>query len=347
MAFRIRIECTGQSFSTEPGETVIAAAQRLGVGLPYGCRNGSCGSCIGSLVSGSFHYPEGYPPALGTPTEFTDPVVLCQAVPTSDMVLRVRAVTAVGDMEIRRLPARAQNLHRLSHDVMGVTLKLPASEPFVFRAGQYIEFILRDGRRRAFSIANAPHGDSSIELHIRHVEGGSFTGHVFDEMHAKEMLRIEGPLGSFYLREDSARPLLLVGGGTGFAPLKSILEYMFDEGIERPAHLFWGAERLEDLYLNDLPSGWARSHENFDYTPVLMQPPPGWSGATGPVTEAVVGTFPDLKDFDIYISGPPAMVEAAAPLFAEHDADLAHMYSDAFEFAKDILDKLATARAGR
>ncbi len=347
MSFRIRIEPTGQCFSSEPGETVVAAAQREGIGLPYSCQNGSCGTCIGSLVSGAVTYPSGRPPALNDPTDFINPVALCQAVPSTDLVLRVREAAASEGIEVKRLPARAQQLERLSHDVMRVHLKLPSHEPFNFLAGQYIEFVLKDGRRRAFSIANAPHDAAVIELHIRHIDGGSFTGHVFDQMRAKEILRIEGPLGSFYLREDSPRPVLLIGGGTGFAPLKGILEHAFHENVRHLLHLFWGAQRLDDLYLDRLPSAWAREHDNFAYTPVLMEPPPGWTGETGPVTDAVVRTCPDLSGYDIYISGPPAMIKAATPLFAERGADLSHVYSDAFEFAKDVLDKLATPDAGR
>jgi len=341
MTFRVTIESTGQTFTAEPGEPIVAAARRQGIGLPYGCQNGSCGNCIGSLVSGSVSYPGGRPPALDNPTHYANPVVLCQAVPDSDLVLRVREAITMDDVEVKRLPARAQQLERLSPNIMRVQLKLPANEPLRFRAGQYIEFILRDGRRRAFSIANPPHDHEAVELHIRHVEGGSFTGHVFAEMHAKEMVRIEGPLGTFFLREDSTRPVLLIGGGTGFAPLKSILEYAFHIKFNRPLHLFRGAHRLEDLYLNNLPGDWAQTYANFAYTPVLTEPPAGWTGETGLVTDAVVRLLPDLSPYDIYISGPPAMIQAATPLFTHHGADPSRMYSDAFEFAKDVLDKLA------
>ena len=341
MAYRVLLEKSGRCFEVEPGETLLEAALRQGVGLPYGCRGGSCGGCIGTLLSGRVRYPDGPPPALeGEDDEAR--AVFCQAVPDSDLVIDVREVIQVADLPVRNLPARAQRLERLSHDVMRVELKLPEAEPLRFLAGQYIEFLLKDGRRRAFSIANAPHQDRHLELHIRHVQGGRFTGHVFEDMRAKTLLRIEGPLGTFFLREDSDRPIILMGGGTGFAPLKGMLEHAFHVGIERPMHLFWGARAREDLYLHELPLEWARRHPQFRYTPVLSDPAPGdaWEGETGLVSDAVVRHYPSLAEHDIYMSGPPAMIEEATPLFAARGARLDRLYSDAFEFAQDVLDKI-------
>ena len=344
MAYQIKIETTGQTFRARPGETIIEAARRQGISLPYGCRTGRCGSCLGSLVQGTVSYPDGRPEALEAPGG--GDAVFCQAVPSSDLTIRIRVADQTDAPSVKTLPCRAQHLERLSHDVMRVELKIPGSEPFEFLAGQYIEFLLKDGKRRAFSIANAPHHNDYIELHIRHVDGGSFTGHVFDEMRDREMLRLEGPLGSFFLREDSDRPVILMGGGTGFAPLKGILEHAFHSGTERPLHLFWGVHARRDLYLDDLPLQWQQAHANFSYTPVLSHPADEdhWQGATGLVTDAVVHAYPDLGAHDIYMSGPPVMIDVATPLFVAHGADMQHMFSDAFEFASDVLDKLKTRR---
>ena len=341
MTFKVKIASSGHQFVVNRGETILDAALRHGIGLPYGCRNGACGSCIASLVSGSVYYPEGDPEALTAP----DQVVVCQAQPANDLTINVREVTADRDINIKTFPCRAEHLERLSHDVMRVKLKLPQAERMQFLAGQYIEFILKDGRRRAFSIANAPHHDAYLELHIRHIPGGSFTGHVFDELRDRSLLRIEGPLGSFYLREESSRPLLLMGGGTGIAPLKSMLEHAFYTELNRPIHLFWGVRAKRDLYLDDLPRQWETEHPAFKYTPVLSDPQSQdqWDGATGYVSDAVVECYPDLGEFDIYMSGPPVMIEAATPLFVAHGAQTDHMYSDAFEFARDVLDKIAQA----
>lgn len=341
MAFQVTIQSSGHQFSVESGETILDAALREGIGLPYGCRNGACGSCVASLISGAVRYPGGKPDAYTT----ADETVICQAHPNSDLVIQVREVEAQRDITVKMLPCRAEHLQRLSHDVMLVQLKLPQTERLQFLAGQYIEFLLKDGRRRAFSIANPPHHDDYLELHIRHVPGGSFTGHVFDQMKDRALLRIEGPFGAFYLREDSPRPVLLIGGGTGMAPLKSILEHAFHIGFDRPVHLFWGVRARRDLYLGDLPREWEQRYPNFSYTAVLSEPADGdrWHGATGQVTEAVIERYPELGSFDIYMSGPPAMIEAATPAFAAHGAQPDHMFSDAFEFARDVLDKLNNA----
>ncbi len=342
MNFQVNIESSGHRFPVSPGQTILDAALQHGIGLPYGCRNGACGSCIATLVSGQVHYPDGEPEALeGHSGE--QPVVICKAHADSDLVIAVREVQAEPDISIKMLPCRAEHLQRLSHDVMQVMLKLPETERLQFLAGQYIEFILKDGRRRAFSIANAPHRDACLELHIRHVPGGSFTGHVFDDMKDRSLLRIEGPLGSFYLREDSTRPIIMMAGGTGFAPLKGMLEHAFYIGFDRPVHLFWGVRAERDLYLDELPRAWAEQYPQFTYTPVLSDPEsdgPAWQGATGLVNEAVLQAYPGLEAFDIYMSGPPAMIEAATPRFVEHGAQLDRMYSDAFEFAQDVLDKI-------
>jgi CDP-4-dehydro-6-deoxyglucose reductase len=340
MAYKITIKSTNHQFDANPDESILDAALRQGLGLPYGCRNGSCGSCIGTLVCGEVRYPEGKPQALDG--QAADQVVLCQARADSDLVVGVREVEDVKDVTVKILPCRAEHLERLSDDVMKVLLKLPDSERIQFLAGQYIEFLLKDGRRRAFSIANAPHRDEYLELHIQYVPGGSFTGHVFEEMRDRALLRMEGPLGSFFLRENSQRPVLLVGGGTGFAPLKGMLEHAFHIGEQRPIHLFWGARSKRDLYLNELPEQWQKEHPNFRYTPVLSESTETdqWDGATGLVTEAVAAAYPDLGGFDIYMSGAPAMVEAATHLFASRGADPEHMYSDSFEFARDVLDKI-------
>jgi CDP-4-dehydro-6-deoxyglucose reductase len=342
MGFVVKIASSEHRFRVGNGQSILDAALQQGIVLPYGCRNGACGSCIASLVSGSVHYPEGAPDALEGQSG-NNPVVICKAHADSDLVIAVREVQTSPDISIKTLPCRAEHLQRLSHDVMQVMLKLPDSERLQFLAGQYIEFILKDGRRRAFSIANAPHHDEFLELHIRHVPGGSFTGHVFEQMKDRSLLRIEGPLGSFYLRENSIRPIIMMAGGTGFAPLKGILEHAFYIGFDRPIHLFWGVRARHDLYMDELPRAWAEQHPHFRYTAVLSEPEEGgqaWVGATGLVSDAVLDTYPQLQAFDIYMSGPPAMIEGATPQFVAHGAHLDHMYSDAFEFAQDVLDKI-------
>ncbi|HYN79205.1 MAG TPA: CDP-6-deoxy-delta-3,4-glucoseen reductase, partial [Lamprocystis sp. (in: g-proteobacteria)] len=333
MSFQIRTTPADHQFNCEPGETILSAALRGQVGLPYGCRNGTCGSCAALLVSGQVAYPSGQPEGLaGKPT---GTCLTCQAMPMGNLVLGVAEVKTIALIEVRNLPCRVLRKELLSHDVMRLLLKLPEQQRLQFFAGQYLEFILRDGRRRAFSIANPPHDDAAIELHVRRVPNGEFTRYIFDEMQEKTILRLHGPLGTFTLREDSDRPLLLVGGGTGFAPLKAMIEHAFHVEIERPIHLYWGVRARRDLYLPDLPLAWARAHPNFSYTPVLSEPDPDWAGRTGFVHQAVAADHPDLSGFDGYLSGPPPMVEAGRIAFTANGLPGGHLYSDAFEFAAD------------
>lgn len=339
MIYRVTIADSGRQFEVSADESILDAALRHGIMLPYGCRNGACGSCAAVLQSGTVSYPGGEPEAQFEPQQ----ALICQARAESDLTIAAREVKPGMDLSVKTYPCRAEHLERLSHDVMLIQLKLPQTERMQFLAGQYIEFILKDGRRRAFSLANSPHQDEFLELHIRHIPGGTFTGHVFDELRDRALMRIEGPFGGFYLREDGNRPILMVGGGTGFAPLKSMLEHLIHTGGQRSVHLFWGVRAQRDLYLDDLPREWQKTYPWFQYTPVLSEPDTDDDAActSGLVTDAVTSLYPSLDAFDIYMSGPPAMVEAATTLFTDHGALRSRMYSDAFEFAADVTSKIA------
>jgi CDP-4-dehydro-6-deoxyglucose reductase len=319
----------------DAGESVLDAALRQGIILPYGCRNGACGSCMGSVVEGTVRYEDGNPPALDDDDAAAGRALFCQAHADTDLIIQVREVDAARDIDIKTLPCRVEKLEHLAHDVIRIYLKMPATERLQFLAGQYIDILLKDHEPRSFSIANAPHDDEFIELHIRYVEGGLFTDRVFHHMQEKTLLRIRGPLGTFFLREDSGRPIVLIGGGTGFAPLKGILEHAFEIGVERPMHLFWGVRARRDLYLDGLPRRFEQEHPNFRYTPVLSEPQPEdeWRGETGFVSDAVVRAIPDLSGHDVYMSGPPVMVETGHALFMQHGLDETRFFSDAFEYA--------------
>lgn len=333
MSFQVTTEPRGHRFVVEAGETLLEAALRQSIGLPYGCRNGQCGSCATSLLSGQVTYPGGEPEALASQPAGT--CLTCQAVAASDLAIRVAEIETAAEIQTQILPCRVVHKEALNHDVVRLQLKLPDNQRLPFLAGQYLDFLLRDGRRRAFSIANAPHDDAFIELHIRHVPGGEFTDYVFASMAEKTVLRIQAPLGRFVLREDSERPLLFMGGGTGFAPLKGMIEHAFHVGITRPMHLYWGVRARRDLYLAELPERWQREQANFSYTPVLSEPDADWTGRTGLVHQAVLADHPDMSAFDVYMSGPPIMVENGCQAFEAAGLARAHMFSDAFEYALD------------
>lgn len=333
MSFHIRLEPSGRLFSCGPDETILDAAMRQRVRLLYGCRTGQCGTCLSRLSSGSLSYPSGRTAALEG--QGADACLVCQAVPTSDLVLEAREIATPADIEVKLLPCRVERIDHLSHDVIRLWLKLPETQRLVFLAGQYLEFLLSDGRRRAFSMANPPYADQLIELHIRLVPGGVFTDYVFHQMKEKAVLRLQGPFGTFFLREDSPRPMILVGGGTGFAPLKAMIEQVLHQGLQRPMHLYWGVRAQRDLYLPDLPERWAAANPDFRYTPVLSEADPDWAGRRGWVHQAVVDDYPQLDDYDIYMSGPPVMIQAAKQSFLDQGLPLEHLYSDAFEYAAD------------
>ncbi len=333
MSFTVTLSPSGNTFQVEEGETILDAAIRQDIGLPYGCRNGFCGACIATLLSGEIKYPDGEPDKLLDASD--DACLPCQAVPASDVELKVKEIQAAKEIEPRVMPVKVAKIDHLADDVVRLYLKLPDEQRLQFLAGQYLDFILEDGRRRAFSIANAPHDDDYIELHIRHVDGGVFTDWAFTQMKEKTILRIEAPLGSFTLDEDSDRPMLFIAGGTGFAPIKSQIEHAFHAGLSRPMELYWGVRAQPDLYLPDLPRQWEQAHDNFRFVPVLSEPAEGWEGRKGWVHEAVLEDHDNLADYDIYMAGPPVMVKAARDAFLARGVPEEQMHYDSFEYAAD------------
>ena len=333
----VKLVNDSRSFNTQTGESILSAALRQGIVIPHNCRNGFCGSCMGKLHSGKIGYEgEEKPRALTENKENEGYVLCCQAHTEGDIELEVETIDAVANIEIKTLPCRVSRLQKLAEDVMLVELKLPPHEKFEFLAGQYLDFLLRDGRRRSFSMANPPLSDSVIELHIRKVPGGYFTTQVFDEMKEKDMLRIQGPFGTFLLR-DNDRPVIMIAGGTGLAPLKSMLEVVRDKGSNRPIHFYWGARSARDLYFDEQLQQWIDELDCLKYTAVLSEPEDSdnWLGATGWVHEKVMQDFPDLEGFDVYASGPPPMVNAIQKSFPEIGLQQGHLYFDSFEYAND------------
>jgi CDP-4-dehydro-6-deoxyglucose reductase len=334
----VTIQPSGQQFQVEDGEAVLAAALRQGLVLPYGCKNGACGTCKGKIVSGTVDYGVYQPKALPDEDKARGKALFCQAKPLSDLVIEARTIGAAKGIEVKMLPCRVQTLERLADDVMALHLKLPANEKLVFLAGQFIEFLLKDGSRRSFSMANAPHDAELLQLHVRHVAGGQFTDHVFGRMKERDILRFEGPLGTFFLREDSAKPIVFVASGTGFAPIKSIIEAAVKKGIPRPMTLYWGGRRPKDLYMNALAEGWA-AQGLLKYVPVISEalPQDSWAGRSGFVHRAVMEDFPDLSSHQVYACGVPVMVDAARKDFtAACKLPEDEFYADSFTTQADL-----------
>ena len=312
MPTQVTIKASEHVFTVRDGETILDAALREGFVIPYGCRNGACGTCKGKLVAGEVDYGIYQDTALTEAEKRLGLALFCQARPRGDVVIECREVGAARDVMIKTLPCRVQKMERVAAGIMLLDLKLPAHERLRFLAGQYLEILLKDGTRRSFSMANAPHDDEYLQLHVRNY-GGPFSEHVFTRMKERDILRFEGPFGTFFLREDSAKPVILLASGTGFAPIKAMVEHAFHTGNPRSLVLYWGARVRADLYLNELPERWAREHNNFRYVPVLSEPLASdhWRGRTGLVHEAVLHDIPDLSGCQVYACGVPAMVAAA------------------------------------
>ena len=332
---RVLIENSGHTFEVRPSQTVLEAAIEAGINLPYGCRNGACGACKGKVLTGKVMHDDYQGSALGDAELAAGMALFCCARPLEDLVIECRQIDAVQGIKPRILPVRVQAKEPLTHDVMVLHLQLPASETLTFMAGQYIEFLLKDGRRRAFSIANAPHDSGKLELHIRKIDGGHFTEQVFNEMPLKTILRIEAPLGSFYLREHSEKPIIMVAGGTGFAPVKGIIEHILFQQITRPVYLYRGARQASDLYMDDICQRWAAHAPNLRYIPVISDghADDGWGGRRGLVHQAVLDDHPDLSSFEAYVCGAPGMVDVARLSFVQQGLAEDSFYSDAFTFA--------------
>lgn len=334
MRHRVEIKPSEHQFYVESDETVLDAALRQGVNLRYGCRNGACGACKGKVLQGDLHYDED-PVALSDDDKANNQALFCSAMPDSDLTIEVEEIDLGSAIEIKTLPCRVHKMNRLADDVIQLFIKLPSSERLQFLAGQYIDILLEDGRHRSFSIANAPHNDEFLELHIRLIEDGLFTPKVFNNMQEKDLLRIEGPHGSFFYHEDSDRDIILMAGGTGFAPIKGIIDHLIEEKVTCPIYLYWGARSEADLYLNQMAETWAAENENIHYIPVLSDAGSQWTGKTGYVHKTVMADFDDLNPFDIYVCGPPAMIVAAKEEFQTQGMDTASFYYDSFDFAGD------------
>jgi CDP-4-dehydro-6-deoxyglucose reductase len=339
MTFQITVQPSGHHFECEADETVLAAAIRAGIGLPYGCKNGACGSCKGKVVEGAVEHKAHQQRALSDQEKTQGFSLFCCAVPRQDLVIEAREVGGTSDYPVRKMPTRVQGIRKAAPDVAVITLQLPANEALAYRAGQYIEFLLKDGKRRAYSLATAPSFGGPLELHIRHMAGGVFTDHVFGTMKERDILRFEGPLGTFFLREESSKPIVLLASGTGFAPVKALVEHMIHLKSERPVRLYWGGRRPQDLYMHELCEEWAKTLPHFKYVPVVSDalPEDNWQGRTGFVHAAVMQDIPDLSGYQVYACGAPVMVDAARKDYTARCAlPPDEFYADAFTTEADL-----------
>jgi CDP-4-dehydro-6-deoxyglucose reductase len=333
---KITIQNSGNSFDVRPSQTILEGAIAAGINLPYGCRNGACGSCKAKVISGKVMHNDYQQSAMSDAELAAGNALLCCAMALEDVTIACREVGGLSGIKPRILPARVAKKERLANDVIALHLQLPASERLQFLAGQYIEFILKDGQRRSFSIANAPHDSDFIQVHLRVIPNGVFTNFVANELQEKAILRLEAPFGSFFLRDDSEKPVIFVATGTGIAPIKGMIEHMLHHNMQRDIHLYYGARNLADLYLHDLCEKWAALTPHLRYTPVLSKPLPSdhWQGQTGYVQDAVLRDVPDLSAYQVYACGSPNMIEGARASLTNKGLPEDAFFSDAFTFAQ-------------
>lgn len=334
-ARQIMLRPDNRVIAVRDGETLLESALRDGIDFPFECRSGGCGECKCTIVAGRVDYGSYQEDVLSTQERAEGKALACCATPLTDVVLQYVPRTAPGGIAAGRFRARVVSMDLLADDVMRVRLAPEHRATIAFRAGQYVNVVLPDGERRSFSFATAPHVGGPIELQVRLVAGGRFTTHVFTRMRVGDDIDLEGPLGSFFLREDSDKPMIFVAGATGFAPVKSMLEHAFHTGVARPMVLYWGVRSRKDLYLADLPYRWEAEHANFRFVPVLSEPRPEdhWTGRTGLVHEAILADYPDLSSQQLYACGSVAMVEAAHPAFVARGLAEDDCFSDAFRLA--------------
>ena len=333
MSFTTTILPSGHKFAVDADENILEAGLRQGYTLPYSCRDGVCGACKGKIVQGEVDYGKYQASTLSDTEKKAGLALFCCAKAKSDLIIECREVSTLSDIPVKLLPTRVHKMEKLADDVMVIYLKLPASERLQFLAGQYIDILQKTSKPRSFSLANAPHDDEFLELHIRNISGGNFTHHVFTEMKERDILRIKGPLGTFFLREDSDKPIIFVASGTGFAPIKGIIEHALKIGIKRPMHFYWGARKLADLYMLDKATKWEA--QGIKFTPVLSDaiPEDDWQGRTGFVHQAVMEDYADLSGHQVYACGAPVVVEAAHRDYTtQRNLPNEEFFSDAFTF---------------
>ena len=330
--FTVLNQVSGKSFKCGDEESVLDGALSNGFNFPYGCQNGFCGQCKAVILNGEIDYAGEVPSVLSADDIDSNMALLCQCKAKSDLYIAVDELDSLAAIEVRSMPCRVEQINHLNHDVIQLILKIPGAQSLQYLAGQYLDLEHSDFDSRYYSIANAPTNSNLIELHIRLVDNGKLTNFIFNSLTPKSILRIEGPKGSFFLREESECPIIFIAGGTGFGPVKAIIEHLINIGSQREIYLYWGVRSEVDLY-SYLPSEWSEKFPNISFIPVLSEANETWDGNKGYVHDSVIKDFEDLAGFEVYACGPPVMVNAAAKSCLEHQLVKENFFSDSFEYA--------------
>lgn len=345
MTYKVTLKGSGHSFECGPAQNVLAAGLEAGFMLPYNCRSGFCRTCKSKIVTGTISYADRpMTHYLSAEDHAEGYALLCQANPRSDLMVDADEIVGLENIAPRKTPCRIIAMERMAPDVMLVRLRLPLNENIRYFPGQHLIFDLGDGSKREYSMAGVcrPEGMTELELHIRHVPGGAFTDRLFNEMAVRELMRIEVPLGTFFLRPEGSSHVTMLATGTGFAPIKAMVEHAIATGeiARRACTLYWGGREEADLYLSALARRWAEEHPTFTFVPVLSRPNDQWRGRVGYVQDRMIEDHPDLSGHDVYACGSPAMITAAAQRFEALGGQApANFYADEFLTAADRAER--------
>jgi CDP-4-dehydro-6-deoxyglucose reductase len=320
---------SGKSFESEAGETMLDAALRAGVTLEYSCRTGRCGSCKGQVRVGtsvSLHEETG----LSAAEVEAGWVLTCARSATGDIELDIQDLGNIKLYPAKTVPARIHSLEKLSSDVVKVMLRLPPTQSFDYHAGQYLDVIGRDGLRRSYSIANTARADKQLELHIRQVPEGAMSAYWFGDAKANDLLRLDGPRGTFFLRDVAQQDLVFLATGTGIAPVKAMLESLASDSSDAQAQprsitVYWGGRVQQDLYWSP-----AELALPLRYVPVLSRAGDDWAGARGHIQQVFLADRPDLSQTVVYACGSDAMINSARAQLLASGLEARRFHSDAF-----------------
>ncbi|MGE0775073.1 MAG: FAD-binding oxidoreductase, partial [Sphingomonadaceae bacterium] len=316
----------------EPEERILDAAERAGYTMAYSCRKGVCVTCRSGLTKGTVKIAP-----FGSPRQAGEDILCCMAIPDGPVEIAPPWIKERRQPDRARMSMVVHKIENRSKEVAVLHLRLPIGRRMPFSAGQYVTVQMEGGDSRNYSIANPPHLNDIVELHVRRVPGGQFSDRVLNSLKRGSLLDIELPFGLFTWAENVSRPAILLATGTGFAPLKSMIRELIHQRISRPVHLFWGGEQEADIYDRALVEGWAKTLPWFSFTPVLANPEANWEGATGFVQDAVLAQYPDLLGHEVYACGNPIMIAHASKLLIEKGALSADaFYSDAFVFSGQL-----------
>jgi len=324
---------SGREFAAETGVSLLDAASSAGIALPYSCRTGRCSTCKALVQRGQTH-PLTDETGLSPEEIEAGWILTCVRSAETDVELDIEDLGGITLPQPKTLPCRIAELDKLAPDVLRVKLRLPPTASFSFIPGQYIDIIGTNGIRRSYSLANASFTDKLLELHIRAVSGGKMSEYWFNHAKSNDLLRLNGPLGTFFIRECAETDVYFLATGTGIAPVKSMLESLMhvpEDKQPRSITVLWGGRKPEDFYI-DL----ATIPGKHRYIPVISRPNEHWTGATGYIQDVLLSAAPDLSKAAVYACGSDNMIHDAKKLLSNAGLPTARIYSDAFVSSGNI-----------